>query len=155
HGFHSTVDLAPGVRSSSTDGNGHGTGESTNIFSVAPGATFIGIKVDNDDPREPGASILEGFQQAIQHQPQVISVSLGYDLVETDPTSGIRISDKHLTTLPRNLVALEAEIQAAVAAGTVVVFSAGNGHVSFPGMMPEVISAGGVFIDAQGHMQAS
>jgi subtilisin family serine protease len=96
-----------------------------------------------------------GFQQAIQHKPQVISVSLGYDLVESDPTTGARLSDKHLTTLPRNLVALEAEIQAAVAAGTVVVFSAGNGHVSFPGMMPEVISAGGVFIDAQGHMQAS
>jgi hypothetical protein len=155
HGFHSTVDLAPGVRSSSTDGNGHGTGESTNIFSAAPGATFIGIKVDNDGHNEPGASILEGFQQAIQHKPQVISVSLGYDLVGTDPATGARTSDKHLTTLPRNLVALEAEIQAAVAAGTVVVFSAGNGHVSFPGMMPEVISAGGVFVDAQGNMRAS
>ncbi len=155
NGFQSTVDLAPGVSNSATDANGHGTGESTNIFAVAPGATFIGIKLDNDDPDEQGASILEGFQQALQHNPHVISISLGYDLVDTDPLTGQRLSNKHLTTLPNNLVALEAEIQAAVAAGTVVVFSAGNGHVSFPGMMPEVISAGGVFIDAAGTMQAS
>jgi hypothetical protein len=155
NGFQSTVDLAPGVKSSASDANGHGTGESTNIFSVAPGATFIGIKLDNDDPAEQGASILEGFQQALQHKPHVISVSLGYDLVETDPATGQRSSNKHLTKLPNNLVALEAEIHAAVAAGTVVVFSAGNGHVSFPGMMPDVISAGGVFVDAAGKMQAS
>jgi subtilisin family serine protease len=155
NGFQSTVDLAPGVKSSATDANGHGTGESTNIFAVAPGATFIGIKLDNDDPDQQGASILEGFQQALQHKPHIISCSLGYDLVQADPATGKRLSNQHLTTLPNNLVALEAEIHAAVAAGTVVVFSAGNGHVSFPGMMPDVISAGGVFVDAAGKMQAS
>ncbi len=155
HGNRSTVDLAPRVTSKSTDGNGHGTGESANIFAVAPGATFIGIKVDNDDPNEPGASILEGFQQALTHNPQVISVSLGYDLAESNPLTGQRVSDRHLTRLPNNLVALEAEIQAAVAAGIVVVFSAGNGHVSFPGMMPDVISAGGVFVDKSGALRAS
>ena len=42
-----------------------------------------------------------------------------------------------------------------VADGIVVVFSAGNGHVAFPGMMPDVISAGGVFIGPDGSMQAS
>src|SRR5262249_31490893 len=153
--YRSTVDLGPRVTSRATDGNGHGTGESTNIFSAAPGATFIGIKVDNDDPQKEGATILEGFQQALQHKPHVISVSLGYDLVETAPTTGQRLSEKHLTKLPNSLVALEAEIQAAVANGTTVVFSAGNGHVSFPGMMPDVISAGGVYVDAQGKLQAS
>ena len=34
-------------------------------------------------------------------------------------------------------------------------FSAGNGHVAFPGMMPEVISAGGVYVDQSGAMRAS
>src|SRR5262249_35547555 len=135
--------------------NGHGTGESANIFAVAPGATFIGVKLDDDNDPRGGASILEGFQEALKHRPHVISVSLGYDLCPTDPQTGRRTSNQHLTTLPRGLVALEAEIHAAVAAGIVVVFSAGNGHVSFPGMMPEVISAGGVFVDAQGNMQAS
>jgi len=36
-----------------------------------------------------------------------------------------------------------------------VVFSAGNGHFSFPGMMPDVISAGGVYVAQNGDMQAS
>jgi subtilisin family serine protease len=60
-----------------------------------------------------------------------------------------------MATLPNSLVALEAEIEAAVAAGVVVVFSAGNGHYAFPGQMKEVISAGGVFVDQAGRMRAS
>lgn len=154
HNFTSSVVLAAGASNNTTDKNGHGTGESANVFAVAPGATFIGVKVDNDDDPRGGASILEGFQEALRHRPHVISVSLGYDLCPTD-AQGNRISNKHLTKLPNGLVALEAEIQAAVADGVVVVFSAGNGHVSFPGMMPELISAGGVFVDENGGMQAS
>lgn len=148
NGFKSTVDLAPHAVDDQTDLNGHGTGESTNVFAVAPGATFIGVKVDNDnDPRQ-GASMLEGFQTALQHKPHVISISMGYDL--RDETTSAQLSE-----LPGNLAALEAEIQAAVASGIVVVFSAGNGHFSFPGMMPEVISAGGVFVGQDGGWQAS
>src|SRR5262245_49623726 len=45
--FKSTVDLAPRATHDDTDPNGHGTGESANIFSVAPDATFIGIKLEN------------------------------------------------------------------------------------------------------------
>jgi hypothetical protein len=146
--FSSTVALAPGATNRKTDPNGHGTGESANIFSIAPEATFIGVKVDNDDNPQRGASLLEGFQEALRHKPQVISVSLGYDLRAADGVSPLK-------TLPRGLVALEAEIQAAVASGIVVVFSAGNGHYSFPGQMKEVISAGGVYVDAAGRMRAS
>ena len=153
--YTSSVALAPSASNNKTDKNGHGTGESANIFAIAPGASFIGIKLDDDDNAQGGASILEGFQEALKHNPQVISVSLGYDLCETNPFTGQRISDKHLTVLPNGLKALEAEIQSAVANGVVVVFSAGNGHVSFPGMMPELISAGGVFVDANGGMTAS
>ena len=36
-----------------------------------------------------------------------------------------------------------------------MVFSAGNGHVGFPGMMPEVISVGGVFADQNAALKAS
>jgi subtilisin family serine protease len=146
NGFTSTVDLAPGAKNDSTDLNGHGTAESTNVFAVAPGATFIGVKVDSDDPSHPGASLLEGFQTAIQQRPQVISISMGYDLRDENGQLGL---------LPNSLAALEAEIQAAVASGVIIVFSAGNGHFSFPGMMPDVISAGGVFVDQNGNMQAS
>ncbi len=113
------------------------------------------MKLDDDNDPRGGASLLEGFEEAIKHRPHVISVSLGYDLCPTDPFTGRRTSNKHLTTLPNGLVALEAEIQAAVAVGIVIVFSAGNGHVSFPGMMSDVISAGGVFVDASDRMQAA
>ena len=51
--------------------------------------------------------------------------------------------------------ALAAAIAAAVASGIVVVFSAGNGHWGFPGQHPDVISAGGVFMDVNQGMQAS
>lgn len=148
NGYRSTVDLAPHAADDRTDSNGHGTGESTNIFSVAPGATFIGIKLDNDEDPRNGASILEGFQTALAHQPHVISVSLGYDL--RDPGTF-----KQMSELPGNLAALEAEILAAVARGIVVIFSAGNGHFSFPGMMPGIISAGGTFVDENGGLHAS
>jgi len=146
NGFMSSVDLAPHAINDKTDPNGHGTGESTNILAVAPGATFIGIKVDNDDDPRNGASMLEGFQTAVAHQPHVISISMGFDL---------RDQNGQLDALPNSLAALEAEIQAAVASGIVVVFSAGNGHFSFPGMMPDVISAGGVYVAQNGDMQAS
>jgi subtilisin family serine protease len=148
HGFKSTVDLAPGAVNDKTDIFGHGTGESTNIFSVAPGATFIGVKVDNDEDPRRRASMLEGFQTALQHQPHIISISKGSDL--RDEKSG-----KQLAELPGSLAALEAEIQAAVASGIIVVLSAGNGEFSFPGMMPDVISVGGVFVDRHGNRQAS
>ena len=147
NGYRSSVVLAPGATNVATDSNGHGTGESANLFAVAPDIQFIGVKLD-DDAGGPGASMLAGLQEALRQNPKVISVSLGFDLV----VDGTR---KHLTPLPNSLKALEAEIQAAVASGIVIVFSAGNGHVSFPGMMPEVISAGGVFVGEDGKMQAS
>jgi subtilisin family serine protease len=146
-GYNTSVELAPHAVNDSTDVNGHGSGESANLLAVAPGITFIGVKVDNDvDPRN-GASMLEGFQQALLHNPQIISLSMGYDLRAGDNTQQ--------SELPNSMAALEAEIQAAVAKGIIVVFSAGNGHFSFPGMMPSVISAGGVFVDELGDMQAS
>ncbi len=146
NGFSSMVDLAPNAVNGATDPNGHGTGESANVFSVAPGAAFIGIKVDNDGDPRGGASLLEGFQTALEHDPRVITISMGYDLRE----NGVQ-----LDSLPNGLAPLEAEIQAAVASGITVIFSAGNGHFSFPGMMPDVISAGGAFVDAGGAMCAS
>lgn len=147
-GYNSSVVLAPGATHVHQDGSSHGTGESANVFSIAPDVQFTGVKLDNESGGA-GASVLEGLQEALKHNPQVISVSIGYDLVSD------RTTRKHLTTLPNALKPLEAEIQAAVEDGIVIVFSAGNGHVAFPGMMPDVISAGGVYVGADGKMQAS
>src|SRR5262249_21534297 len=126
----------------------HGTGESANVFANAPKVTFIGVKLEDDANPQGGASILEGFQEALLHSPNVISVSMGYDLRD-------EATFKPLGALPNSLKALEAEIAAAVARGITVVFSAGNGHYSFPGMMPDVIAAGGVHVRQDGSLEAS
>jgi len=146
--YNTNVVLAPGATDRNLDGNGHGTAECANLLAIAPGVNFIGVKLDNENNPNMGASLLEGFHEALSHSPDIISVSLGFDLTVDN-------SRQHLTSLPSGLVALEAEIEAAIANGITVVFSAGNGHVGFPGMMPDVISAGGVFVDADGSMQAS
>ncbi len=142
HGYRSSVVTAPGATHKTEDQSGHGTAESANVFAIAPDVSFLGIKVDNElDPTQ-SASMLEGFQEAMKHSPDIITISLGYDL-------------KGVKKLPNNLKALEAEIKAAVKAGTIVIFASGNGHVSFPAMMPEVMSVGGVFVDEKGRRQAS
>ena len=140
--------LAPGATEVDSDGNGHGTGESANVLAMAPDVELIGIKLDHGTDPTQGASILEGIQTAMSHSPQIITVSLGYDLRD-------RMTGQPLTSLPNWLAGLEAEIRSVVASGVTVIFSAGNGHIMFPGMMREVISVGGVFVDSFGGMEAS
>ena len=146
-GYNVSTYLAGTANAPILDGNGHGTGESANLLQVAPDIEFVGIKLYNENNPFGGASLLEGFHEALQHDPSIISVSLGYDLRDN--------SGNPIAKLPNNLVALEAEIQIAVASGITVIFAAGNGEISFPGMMPDVISAGGVYIDPFGRMEAS
>jgi subtilisin family serine protease len=52
--------------------------------------------------------------------------------------------------LPAYLRPLEAAIANAVRQEIIVVFSGGNGHFGFPGMHPDVISAGGVYMHQDG-----
>lgn len=148
HGFTSSVVLAPSASNRATDPGSHGTGESANVFAIAPQATFIGVKLSDDDDPNGGASILEGFQEALKHKPHIITISMCYDLREADGRT-------ELGELPNGLKPLEAEIQAAIASGIVVVFAAGNGHYAFPASMPEVLSVGGAFVDEHGGMRAS
>ena len=148
NGFTSSVVLAPSATSRCTDPGSHGTGESANVFAIAPKVTFIGVKLGDDANPDGGASILEGFQEALKHKPHVITVSMCYDLREMDGRG-------ELKQLPNGLKPLEAEIQAAIAAGIVVVFSGGNGHYAFPASMPEVISVGGAYVAEDGSMRAS
>ncbi|MFP5390900.1 MAG: S8 family serine peptidase [Gammaproteobacteria bacterium] len=148
HGFTSSVVLAPSATNRSTDPGSHGTGESANVFAIAPKVTFIGVKLGDDNDPNGGASILEGLQEALKHKPHIISISMCYDLRDNDGRS-------ELKELPNGLKPLEAEIQAAIAAGIVVVFAAGNGHYAFPASMPEVLSVGGAHVAQDGSMRAS
>lgn len=153
-GYQTNTVLAPGASDINLDGNGHGTAESANLLAMAPDVEFTGVKLDNESFPANGATILEGLHTAMQHNPQIISISLGYDMCPTN-IMGQRTSNTHLTALPNSLRALEAEIRAIASGGTIIVFSAGNGHVAFPGMMPEVVSAGGVYVEQNGAMRAS
>lgn len=148
NGFTSSVVLAPSATNRKTDPGSHGTGESANVFAIAPKVTFIGVKLGDDADPNGGASILEGFQEALKHKPHIITISMCYDLRDVDGRS-------ELSALPNGLKPLEAEIQAAIAAGIVVIFSAGNGHYAFPASMPEVLSVGGTFVAEDGSMRAS
>jgi subtilisin family serine protease len=136
------VTLGPATADPDKDELGHGTGESANIFAVAPDAELLPVKallagtLNTVLVNSTGA-----FNAAVALNPDIITCSWGFD-IENGPLSAAQ-------------QALAAAVAAAVASGIVVVFSAGNGHFGFPGQHPDVISAGGVFMDQNGALQAS
>ncbi|MFP4113981.1 MAG: S8 family serine peptidase [Spirochaetota bacterium] len=127
------VVLGPGAAEPEADESGHGTGESANIFSVAPDAELIPVKMSFTNSK--GA-----FDAAIDLRPDIITCSWG-----SSRRNGLSAADQLLA----------ASIAAAVDAGITVVFSAGNGHWGFPGQHPDVVSAGGAFMDRDMSIRAS
>ena len=117
---------APDAVDHTSDPNGHGTGESANLFATAPGINFVGVKMGN-----PTLAI----KTATELRPAVMTNSWGYS------------EDRTGTSMPNWLRPLYLAVLDAVAQGITVCFSAGNGHFGFPGSMPEVISVGGVVVD--------
>lgn len=141
HGFKASVVLA-GAFNPAADNNGHGTAHAANLFATAPGASFAMVKQGN--------SHALAFKRAIDLAPDIIICSwTAGDLVDGSP------SRTHLSSIPGHLKPLETEVARAVSKGICVVCAAGNGQVSFPGMHPDVISAGGVFVTPQMKMGAS
>jgi hypothetical protein len=121
--------LAPGASSASTDTNGHGTGESANVFACAPDCRLRMIKMGNDT--------VGAINTALNSnpKPKILTNSWGYS------------ADRPGTSIPIWLKPLEAAVANAVAQGVIVCFSAGNGHYGFPGSHPDVISVGGVHVN--------
>jgi subtilisin family serine protease len=136
HGFAGEVMLGPGADDPDQDENGHGTAESANAFSVAPGIDFTMVKMNFAN-----STGCFNAAAAMAPRPDVISCSWGTS-VPAGPLSPI---DQ----------ALAASVALAVASGIIVVFAAGNGHFGFPGQHPDVISAGGVFVGADGARTAA
>jgi hypothetical protein len=128
------VVLGPGATNPEADENGHGTAESANVFALAPDVDFTMVKTNF-------VNTIGSFNAAVELAPQIISCSWG--------------SDKQNPPLSAADNALAAAVAVAVASGIVVIFSAGNGHYGFPGQHPDVISAGGVYLDQTGALQAS
>lgn len=127
------VVLGPGASLPLKDESGHGTGESANIFAVAPDVDFMPVKMSF-------VNSTGAFNVAVGLKPDIITCSWG-----SDTNGPLNAADQ----------ALAASIAAAVASGIIVIFSAGNGHAGFPGQHPDVISAGGVFMNPNETLQAS
>ncbi|MBL7726946.1 MAG: S8 family serine peptidase [Dinghuibacter sp.] len=128
------VVLGPATTNPANDDSGHGTGESANLFATAPDINFRMVKMNFVDSA--GA-----FSKAVSLNPHIISCSWG--------------SDNRTGPLSANDMVLSASVANAVARGIVVVFAAGNGQWGFPGQHPDVISAGGVYMNEQMQLQAS
>jgi subtilisin family serine protease len=126
--------LGPGATSPLTDESGHGTGESANIFAVAPDAQLLPVKMSF-------TNTIGAFNAAVGLGPHIITCSWG--------------GDKQNGPLTAADMVLAAAVAAAVRAGIIVVFSAGNGQFGFPGQHPDVISAGGTFMNSDETLQAS
>jgi len=120
------VVLGPGATQPLRDESGHGTGESANVFAVAPDVNFTMVKA--------GISATGAFNAAVALGPDIISCSWGFD-----------IEDPPLDAADQ---ALAAAVANAVQQGIIVIFSAGNGHWGFPGQHPDVISAGGAYFQS-------
>ena len=135
------ITVVPGTNRSK-DPVGHGTGESANIFAVAPAAELQAIRASNDSGDLVGA--IAGFLKAKEINPRIITSSWGGDRT-FPPVDSLDEAD----------LALAAEIQDAIAQNILVIFSAGNGQFSVEPQVPGVLAAGGVFVNENGDIRAS
>ena len=143
HGYNvqPTISVVPGA-DPLEDPLGHGTGESANVFALAPDAILQPIRASNKEGRLVGT--VAGFLAAKQLNPRVMTNSWGGDEIYP-PVSAL---------VPRQ-IAWAMEIQDAVEKGIVVVFSAGNGTFALEAQIPGIISAGGAFMHIGGDFRAS
>lgn len=131
---------------------GHGTAMSACLFAVAPDVELIGVKVDDVNEASYKASLIEGLDEARRHDPHIISISLMSEDLRKGGDVG---SLTHRKKLPEGFMERAETFQRCVDDGITVIVSAGNGEVAFPGMLPDVISVGGVHVKRNGEMQAS
>jgi subtilisin family serine protease len=135
------IAAVPGTNRSK-DPIGHGTGESANIFAVAPGVTLQPIR--GTDSAGNFIGVIAAFLKGKALSPRIMTNSWGGD-GEYPPPGGPEQAD----------LAFAAEVQDAIDNGILVIFSAGNGQFSIEPQIPGVLAAGGVYIDQNGQMRAS
>jgi serine protease AprX len=143
NGYKLVATAAPGAVDPEIDASGHGTGESANIFTIAPDCTVYGVKT--------GPSSATSLEAAIALNPDVMSNSWGFD-IDHESRDELKVRDPNLFN---EVVDIETILTDAVRSGIVVVFAAGNGHRAFPACMPQVIAAGGVTLLSDGSFEAS
>lgn len=134
HPYYSSRGLAlkPTATSSqpkpAVDDYGHGTAMAYNVFATAPKAELLGFK-QTDPPQD-------ALEEAADHGCDIITCSWGWDREQIFPI-------------------IQATLLDIIKDGKIVIFSAGNGHYSWPASEPTVIAVGGVFWDGSPNLQAS
>ena len=136
-----TISVIPGA-DPGKDPVGHGTGESANIFATAPAIELQPYRVSNDHGRLVGG--IGGFMSAKQSKPSVITNSWGSD--GPYPPPGQPDPDEITWSL---------EIIDAIQQGILVVFAAGNSTFTIEPQIPDVLGAGGVYMDSNFDLRAS
>jgi hypothetical protein len=138
--YQGRVVLAPGSTDAEADDHGHGTGESANLFAIAPHVELTVVKADVAlDGKSRNVNSIAAFKRAVDLRPDIISCSWG--------------SDQRSHQLSPYTRALGAVVADAVRRGIIVIFSAGNGHWGFPAQHPDVIAAGGVYRHLEGPLK--
>lgn len=133
------------------DDHGHGTAHSANLYAIAPGVTLIPIKAtptisSNNETKDSILATTEALKIAtnLDSPPDIITCSWGFNF--ENPNDILNFGGK----------SLEVAIAAAASKGIVVIFSGGNtGSRGFPADHPDVIAAGGVYMDENGTLAAS
>jgi subtilisin family serine protease len=128
--------IGPEAENPGEDEDGHGTGESANLFAIAPDVDFTMVKFSF-------LNTVGAFNAAVALNPNIISCSWT-----------IR-SDKEPQVLSAEERVLGAAVAYAVSRGIFVVFAAGNGHYGFAAQHPDIISVGGVYMDQDTSLQAT
>lgn len=136
-----TISVVRGA-SPSKDPVGHGTGESANIFAVAPSAELQAVRASNNQGALVGA--IAGFLRAKQENPAILTNSWGGD--GPYPPPGPPDTFDIMWAL---------EIVDAIDQGIFVVFSAGNGSFTIEPQVPGVFAAGGVYMGQNLGLRAS
>jgi subtilisin family serine protease len=140
HNYKVNVLLSPGATDPERDDSGHGTGESANVFAIAPEAELTMIKFDVAlEGKLTNVTSVAAFKRAIEQRPDIISCSWG--------------SDQRSSRLSPQDKVLAAVIARAVREGIVVIFAAGNGSWGFPAQHPDAIAVGGVYKHLHGSLK--
>ncbi|MCL2923328.1 MAG: S8 family serine peptidase [Trichodesmium sp. MAG_R04] len=139
YGYQGKVVLDGGAVNPELDENGHGTGESANLFAIAPNVELTMVKAKSK--KSALVNSVGAFKKAVSLNPDIISCSWGEDQKDLPLSAFAKV--------------MSAIVSDAVNRGIIVIFSAGNGRWSFPGQHPDVISAGGVYLSSDGKLEAS
>ncbi|MBI3554869.1 MAG: S8 family serine peptidase [Deltaproteobacteria bacterium] len=130
-------------RNPNVDEYGHGTAQLASLFAVAPEVEALAIKCMDRDPSY-------ALEKAIALRPDILSCAWGFNIDHDEQGASPRPRP-----VPSQYVKMQRLIREAHDQGITVVAAGGNGQFAFPGSMPEVIAAGGIYYAPDGKFYPS